>query len=183
MALPREYQEESCPIARSLEIIGGRWTLLIVRDAFYGVRRFSDFSAHLGIPKAVLSDRLAFLVAQGIMAKAPAAGGRDEYLLTDTGLTLWPTLWSLITWGNENHIKQPLRRASYYHADCGGMIQPDGACARCGQSPGTGNLVWHPPRRSQPRRSDAISQALSRPHRLLEPICRNAVTNSLHPET
>jgi DNA-binding HxlR family transcriptional regulator len=53
MALPREYTAESCPIARSLEIIGERWTLLIVRDAFYGVRRFSDFRAHLGIPKAV----------------------------------------------------------------------------------------------------------------------------------
>ena len=67
MALPREYTAESCPIARSLEIVGERWTLLIVRDAFYGVRRFSDFQAHLGIPKAVLAERLALLVAEGVL--------------------------------------------------------------------------------------------------------------------
>ena len=58
------------PIARSLEIVGERWTLLVVRDAFYGVRRFSDFRAHLGIPKAVLSERLSLLVDEGVLAKA-----------------------------------------------------------------------------------------------------------------
>ena len=87
MALPREYTAESCPIARSLEIIGERWTLLIVRDAFYGVRRFSDFHAHLGIPKAVLADRLALLVAEGVLTKTSAASGHDEYVLTEKGRT------------------------------------------------------------------------------------------------
>src|SRR6516162_8127484 len=77
VALPREYPAESCPIARSLEIVGERWTLLIVRDAFYGVRRFSDFHSHLGIPKAVLAERLAFLVEQRVLTKE--AG---EYELT-----------------------------------------------------------------------------------------------------
>src|ERR1700749_74016 len=80
VALPREYPAESCPIARSLEIVGERWTLLIVRDAFYGVRRFSDFHAHLGTPKAVLAERLASLVEEGVLAKE--AG---EYRLTDKG--------------------------------------------------------------------------------------------------
>ena len=63
MALPREYLGEDCALARALEIVGERWTLLIVRDAFYGVRRFSDFRDHLGIPRAVLTDRLNLLVS------------------------------------------------------------------------------------------------------------------------
>jgi len=88
VALPREYAAESCPIARSLEIVGERWTLLVVRDAFYGVRRFSDFRAHLGIPKAVLSERLSLLVDQGVLTKAAGSRGRDEYVLTPKGRRL-----------------------------------------------------------------------------------------------
>ena len=102
VALPREYPDESCPIARSLEVVGERWTLLIVRDAFYGARRFSDFHDHLGIPKAVLADRLAFLVSRGVLTK-PA----NEYQLTAKGRQLWPLIWSMITWGNENLLDKP----------------------------------------------------------------------------
>jgi DNA-binding HxlR family transcriptional regulator len=75
MALPREYAGEDCPLARSLEIIGERWTLLIIRDAFYGVRRFSDFRDHLGIPRAVLAERLGLLVEHGILERSPAPAG------------------------------------------------------------------------------------------------------------
>ena len=124
MVLPREYAAESCPIARSLEIVGERWTLLVVRDAFYGVRRFSDFRAHLGIPKAVLSERLSLLIDEGVLAKAAGGRGRDEYVLTPKGRRLWPIIWSLAGWGNENYVEQPQRR-SYRHADCGGAIGPD----------------------------------------------------------
>src|ERR1700754_3113778 len=121
MALPREYTAESCPIARSLEIIGERWTLLIVRDAFYGVRRFSDFQNHLGIPKAVLAERLTLLIAEGVLAKISPGSGRDEYILPPKGKRLWPTIWSLITWGNENYLERPIRR-TYRHAGCGGTL-------------------------------------------------------------
>ena len=171
MALPREYTAESCPIARSLEIVGERWTLLIVRDAFYGVRRFSDFFAHLGIPKAVLADRLALLVAEGVLTKMSAGSRRDEYVLTDKGLRLWPTIWSLITWGNENYLEIPIRR-TYRHACCGGTIRPDRVCSECGQQPDVQDLVVHPPRRPRDRVShdDPVSQVLRRSHRLLEPI-------------
>jgi DNA-binding HxlR family transcriptional regulator len=171
MALPREYTAESCPIARSLEIIGERWTMLIVRDAFYGVRRFSDFRAHLGIPKAVLAERLALLVAEGVLAKEPTGGRHDEYVLTEKGRRLWPTIWSLITWGNENYLETPIRR-TYRHADCGGAIRPDGICARCDGQPEVADLVVHPPRRPRDRvpREDPVSRVLQRPHRLLEPI-------------
>ncbi len=171
MALPREYPAEVCPIARSLEIVGERWTLLIVRDAFYGVRRFTDFRAHLGIPKAVLTERLHLLVGAGVLRRAAGASGRDEYQLTGKGLRLWPTIWSLIDWGNESFLARSNRR-TYGHAGCGGTITPDRVCADCGQTPGVTDLIVHPPRRPLDRgtRDDPVSRTLRRPHRLLEPI-------------
>jgi DNA-binding HxlR family transcriptional regulator len=165
VALPREYPAESCPIARSLEIVGERWTLLIMRDAFYGVRRFSDFRSHLGIPKAVLAERLAMLVAEGVLNKA--AG---EYELTAKGRQLWPIIWSMINWGNENYVEKPSRR-TYRHADCGGVIGTDRFCQQCAQVPEVDDLIVHPPRRPRnPNRDDPISVGLRRPHRMLEPI-------------
>lgn len=164
MALPREYPDEYCPVARSLEIVGERWTLLIVRDAFYGVRRFSDFHSHLSIPKAVLSERLTFLVAQGILTKTAA-----EYQLTATGKQLWPVLWSMIAWGSENLLDKPTR--TYRHAECGGSIGPDRRCERCDQVPDVGDLIGHPARRPHdPSRDDPVTEALRRPRRMLEPI-------------
>jgi DNA-binding HxlR family transcriptional regulator len=165
VALPREYPAESCPIARSLEIVGERWTLLIVRDAFYGVRRFSDFRAHLDIPKAVLAERLARLVDEGVFTKV--AG---EYELTARGRGLWPIIWSMISWGNENYVEKPGRRV-YRHTECGGTIGQDRVCQRCGQVPDAADLVVHPPRQPRdPSREDPVSAALRRPHRLLQPI-------------
>ncbi|BAX90616.1 winged helix-turn-helix transcriptional regulator [Mycobacterium shigaense] len=164
MALPREYPDENCPIARSLEIVGERWTLLIVRDTFYGARRFSDFHHHLGVPKAVLADRLAFLVAEGVLAKEGS-----EYRLTAKGLQLWPLIWSMITWGKQHLLNQPTR--TYRHAGCGGSIDSNRTCQRCAQVPEVGELVVHPPRRPHdPRRDDPVSRALARPHRMLEQI-------------
>ena len=175
MALPREYPAESCPIARSLEIVGERWTLLIVRDAFYGVRRFSDFRAHLGIPKAVLAERLSLLVAEGVLTKTTTGRRHDEYVLTKKGRRLWPTIWSLITWGDQNYLETSLRR-TFRHVGCGGMIQPDGICTDCDRQPEAEHLVVHPPHQARDRvcRDDVVSRVLERPHRLLEPIQRNA---------
>src|ERR1700753_1084550 len=75
MALPNDYAGQACSLARALEIVGERWTLLIVRDAFFGVRRFGDFAAHLGIPRAVLAERLKSLTAAGVLARVPAQAG------------------------------------------------------------------------------------------------------------
>jgi DNA-binding HxlR family transcriptional regulator len=104
MALPRDYPAETCPIARSLEIIGERWTHHILRDAFYGVRRFTDFHNHLKVPKAVLAQRLSHLVEEGLLGTAVAdSGGRAEYVLTPKGRQLWPVLNALAQWGAEHY--------------------------------------------------------------------------------
>ena len=78
MALPKDYTGQGCSLARTLEVVGERWTLLIVRDAFFGVRRFGDFAAHLAIPRAVLTHRLSALVTDGVLAVAPGSHGQDR---------------------------------------------------------------------------------------------------------
>ena len=83
MALPKDYADDRCSLARALEVVGERWTLLIVRDAFFGVRRFGDFAAHLEIPRAVLTSRLAALVAAGCGA---VVGSADLVVAPGPGL-------------------------------------------------------------------------------------------------
>src|ERR1700754_688039 len=140
-----------------------------MRDAFYGVRRFSDFHGHLGVPKAVLADRLAFLVKEEVLAKADG-----EYGLTAKGRQLWPMIWSMISWGNENYLEKSNRR-TYLHAECGGAIGPDRQCERCDRIPDVADLIAQP-RPPDPSREDPVSRAfrarraLRRPHRSLEPI-------------
>ena len=175
MALPREYARQNCSIARALEVIGERWTLLIVRDAFYGVTRFSDFRDHLDIPRAVLTERLNLLVEHGILARVTGISGRDEYSLTAKGQGLWPAIWSLIAWGDEYYTPGGQRR-TYRHAGCGGAVTAaaDGRCEACGARPGPDELVLHP-RASTPGpgdRTDPVSQALTAPHQLLTRIER-----------
>src|ERR1700690_1518897 len=94
MALPKDYTGEVCSLARALEVVGERWTLLIVRDAFFGVRRFSDFAAHLKMPRAVLSERLGSLTEAGVLTGVSGAHGHTEYALTSKGLGLWPIVRS-----------------------------------------------------------------------------------------
>lgn len=167
MALPREYSGQACSIAKALEVVGERWTLLIIRDAFFGVRRFSDFAAHLDIPRAVLSERLGFLVDQGIFVRTPA-GGRDEYSLTEKGLELWPVLRALAGWG-EDHYAPNGRRRFLRHVACGAEVQRDGVCAKCRLVPSISDLESVPGPGLEPpgEQPDAVTSALQVPHRML----------------
>ena len=174
MPLPREYTGEDCAIARALEIIGERWTLLIVRDAFHGVARFSDFRDHLAIPRAVLTERLNLLVEHGIMARVATASGRDEYALTPKGRELWPTVWALQSWGSKHYVPEN-RRRSYIHTGCGGPVTPDGRCEACGGRLAPAELTMLPRPTLSPviaAKTDPVTRALSVPHRLLTPIDR-----------
>jgi len=95
-------EENCCPVARSLDIIGDWWSLLIVRDAFHGKRRFSEFQRSLGIARNMLTARLKLLVQEGILELRPASDGSawQEYVLSDKGRALQPVLDSLAEWGN-----------------------------------------------------------------------------------
>lgn len=98
----------NCSFARTVDIIGDRWTLMILRDAFYGIRRFGDFKRRIGVTQAILSARLAHLVDHQLLEKAPVsdASSRAEYLLTDRGRDLFPAIVSLMQWGDRNIHKQ-----------------------------------------------------------------------------
>ena len=165
--LGRDYERQDCSLARTLEVIGERWTLLIIRDAFFGVRRFSELQAHLDIPKAVLADRLSGLVTDGILERRPDPqhAGRHLYELTEAGRDLWPALHALLVWGDRH--RHPSSRV-YQHAACDTELDERGACAACGQTPGPEDVVTAPRRSSA--REDAVAIALRRPHRLLEPV-------------
>ena len=171
MALPNDYSGQSCSLARSLEIIGERWTLLIVRDAFYGVRRFGDFAAHLDIPRAVLTARLKALVAEKVLDKVPGSGGHDEYVLTDKGTKLWPVVRDLMAWGDEFYAPQGPRRI-LSHAPDGGPIRPDGRCGVCGALvPAAETLITPGPGfDARQQRDDPVSVAFGGERRLLEPV-------------
>jgi DNA-binding HxlR family transcriptional regulator len=167
--LGKDYQRQDCSLARALEAIGERWTLLIVRDAFYGVRRFSDFQAHLDVPKAVLSDRLSGLVENGILERKPDPDrpGRQIYELTAAGRDLWPVLHSILVWGDRH--RYPNSRV-FRHALCGTQIEDRGNCPKCGIVPGPEDLEMVTRRGRGTLRDDPVAVALREPHRLLEPV-------------
>src|SRR4051794_2709433 len=104
MALGKDYERQDCALARALELLGERWTLLIVRDALYGVRRYNDFLVHLDIPRAVLAARLQALVDAQVLDRRPYQDSpvRHEYVLTSRGRELWPAVNALTHWGAEH---------------------------------------------------------------------------------
>src|SRR5277367_4791172 len=115
--LKRDYQGQDCSIARALEVVGERWTLLIVRDAFLGLRRFDQFQESLGIARNVLTDRLNRLVEEGILERVRYSERpeRFEYTLTTKGRDLYVALIALRQWGDTYLSERPprvLRRKS-----------------------------------------------------------------------
>lgn len=167
--LGNDYPDQDCTLARALEVVGERWTLLILRDAFYGVRRFSDFAVHLDIPRAVLSDRLRGLVEDGLLERHPdpAHAGREVYELTATGRDLWPALHALTRWGDRFHdAPRTVRR--YLHAACDARLDERGVCPVCGAVPPPDQVSTVAGR--PPGRDDAVSAALRSRIHLLEPL-------------
>src|ERR1700759_4040355 len=120
--LGKTYEAQDCSIAGALEAVGEPWTLLIVRDAFYGVRRFNDFQSHLDIPKAVLADRLNGLVEDGIFKRRPDPkhARRQVFELAAAGRDLWPVLNSLLAWGSRH--RHPNSR-SLKHVVCNTKLE------------------------------------------------------------
>jgi DNA-binding HxlR family transcriptional regulator len=136
------YEEQVCSVARALEVLGERWTLLIVRDALLGLRRFEEFQHSLGVARNVLTDRLNRLVDAGILHRVPyqERPRRHEYHLTPAGRQLAVPVISLMQWG-DRHVAGPggPPRLARHHG-CGGALRAELVCATCGQAPPAGEM-------------------------------------------
>jgi DNA-binding HxlR family transcriptional regulator len=126
-----QWDRSRCSVAGTLAVVGEKWSLLVLREAFFGVRRFADFQRLLGAPKAVLSDRLATLVEQGILARVPyqpeGERQRHEYRLTTKGRDLYPTLVALMQWGDA-YLSDGPPPLELQHRDCGAAVHLELRC-------------------------------------------------------
>ncbi len=131
--LPSTYTGQNCSIAKSLELLGERWTLLVVREAFLGTRRFEGFLERLEIARNVLSARLARLVDEGVLEKVAyqERPARYEYRLTEKGVDLWPVIVSLLQFGDRYYAPDG-PPVILRHRDCGGEVDDHRMCSECG---------------------------------------------------
>jgi DNA-binding HxlR family transcriptional regulator len=130
-----QHDERLCSIAASLQLIGDRWSLLILRDAFRGVRRFDELAADLGIARNLLADRLQKLVDHGILVKHPYQQRpvRYEYRLTAKGIDLSPALVALMRWGDKHVIEQS-PPVVLVHDRCGTPLEQSLTCPQCAEA-------------------------------------------------
>lgn len=128
-----DYSTENCSVQRTLDVIGEKWTLLILREAFNGVRRFEQMREHLEIADAVLARRLRTLVDESVLAavpyREPGHRTRHEYRLTETGLDLYPVLIALLRWGDRHRADPEGPAVDPVHRGCGAPVDAIVTCA------------------------------------------------------
>jgi DNA-binding HxlR family transcriptional regulator len=124
---------DGCTIGRAMEVLGEKWTVVVLREVFNGVRRFDDMRVRTGIPRQVLANRLAMLVDQGVLRREPyrepGARERHEYRLTRKGIDVYPVLITLLAWGNRYLADPggpPLR---FTHRECGAEVHAEIHCS------------------------------------------------------
>ncbi len=147
MPLRSDWSQENCPIARSLDILGDPWTMLVLRQAFSGVRRFDQFRDQLGVADNILSKRLATLVDAGLLRRVPYQDERrtrHEYVLTDAGADTFPVVTALAQWG-EKHRPHPDQnvRMDIVHRACGHRTTTADYCSACGKRLTIDTTIWH----------------------------------------
>jgi DNA-binding HxlR family transcriptional regulator len=127
-----DYDSANCAIGAAVDIIGERPTFLVLREAFNGVRRFDDMRRRTGMPRQVLSDRLARLVQEDLLRKVPYQDAgqrtRHEYRLTGKGLDLYPVLVALMEWGDRHALGSTGPQVMLRHRDCGEPVRLQLAC-------------------------------------------------------
>jgi DNA-binding HxlR family transcriptional regulator len=164
--LGNNYSNQTCSVAAALEVVGERWSLLIVRDIMLGLRRFDELQSNLGIARNVLQTRLTRLQAQGVLEKRlyQEHPPRHEYRLTEKGLDLWPTVVSLMQWGDRHALPASGPVVLLEHRGCGGALDAHRICERCGEpvevreslaQPGPGAPPEHPLLRRRERAAQA----------------------------
>ncbi|HYH53175.1 MAG TPA: helix-turn-helix domain-containing protein [Solirubrobacterales bacterium] len=134
--LRRDYPAlDDCSVAKALEVVGERWSLLIVRAVMHGNRRFGEIQGSLGIARNVLSSRLERLVEEDILERRAyqESPPRHEYFLTEKGLDLWPALIALLHWGERYSPDPAGPRRLIVHKECGGSVSERGICESCGK--------------------------------------------------
>jgi DNA-binding HxlR family transcriptional regulator len=126
------WSRDNCAVERTLSVIGDRWTLLVLREAFLGVRRFDQLRQNTGVARNILSDRLNTLVTNGILRRElyQERPQRYEYRLTEKGLDLYPVLLTLMDWGSRHAGG---RAMTLTHKTCGATAMPQLACPACGE--------------------------------------------------
>ncbi len=128
-----DYDTANCNIAAALATVGEKWTFLVLREAFNGVRRFDDMQRRTGAPRQVLSNRLSRLVADGILRKTPyrdeGQRPRSEYRLTEKGIELFPVIAALLAWGDKYAAWPGGPAVELTHRDCGAPVHLELACA------------------------------------------------------
>jgi DNA-binding HxlR family transcriptional regulator len=129
-----DYETANCHIAAALAVVGEKWTFLVLREAFNGIRRFDDMQRRTGAPRQLLSSRLARLVGDGILRKAPyqEAGQRlrHEYRLTEKGIELFPVIAALLAWGDKYAAAPGGPAVELTHRDCGAPVSLQLACTQ-----------------------------------------------------
>ncbi|HEY4668673.1 MAG TPA: helix-turn-helix domain-containing protein [Tepidiformaceae bacterium] len=149
------FADMNCSVARTLEIVGEWWTMLIIREAFFGIRRFDDMQRRLGIARNVLAARLQMLVENGILERRlyQERPERYEYRLTEKGLDLYPALMSLMRWGDRWTAGEAGPPVVLNHTLCDHLTEPVLSCSHCGEplrprevraEPGPGGAVVPP---------------------------------------
>ncbi len=135
-----ELADFPCSITRPLVVLGDRWTFLVLKEAFAGIRRFNDFQRSLGVSRSRLQDRLDRLVEHSILDKQPIAGStREEYRLTQKGHDLYPILMAIRDWGDA-YMSPEGPPISYRHRECGGEAHTRLECDGCGKEVGARDI-------------------------------------------
>jgi DNA-binding HxlR family transcriptional regulator len=160
--LGNDYKGLNCSVARTLELVGERWSILVLRDVFLGLRRFDEMQRDLGLARNVLAARLDRLVSEGILEKVPyqQRPARHEYRLTEKGLDLWPVIVELMQWGDRYAAPAAGPPIVIRHKDCGGVLGERRICTRCGQPLGVRDVRGEAgPGASQPDGGPGVSLA------------------------
>jgi DNA-binding HxlR family transcriptional regulator len=163
--LGHTYEGENCSAARALELVGERWSLLIIRDALFGgLTRFGDFQRSLGVASNILANRLERFVGAGLMVRRPLAANPEqhEYLLTDKGRDFQPAIIALTAWG-DRWAAPDGAPVVYTHAGCGGPVEQLVRCALCAREVGAGEVVTRPGPAFRPRTPAPAGRARSGP--------------------
>lgn len=150
-----DINQQLCSIAQTLAVVGERWTLLILRDALLGTRRFEDFHRQLGVSRHRLTERLNKLVEHGVLDKVlyQPRPPRYEYRLTDKGLDLLPVILTMSEWGNRWYADDAGAPVEYLHRNCNHLARPVVSCSECGEPMTAGTVL--------PQVGPALRQALA----------------------